>query len=87
VQLLIRGEVAALPLKGVIDFAAERVRLDKEMKKAESDIQRVDAMLNNPKFVANADEEVVEGEREKREEAVGRRQKIVEALERLQHAT
>jgi valyl-tRNA synthetase len=86
VQLLIRGEVAALPLKGVIDFAAERARLDKEMKKAESDIQRVDAKLNNPKFVANADEDVVEGEREKREEAVGRRQKIVEALERLQHA-
>ena len=27
VQLLIRGEVAALPLKGVIDFAAERARL------------------------------------------------------------
>ena len=70
----------------MIDFAAERARLDKEMKKAESDIQRVDAKLNNPKFVANADEEVVEGEREKREEAVGRRQKIVEALERLQHA-
>ena len=86
VQLLIRGEVACLPLKGVIDFAAERARLDKEMKKAESDIQRVDAKLNNPKFVANADEDVVEGEREKREEAVGRRQKIVEALERLQHA-
>jgi valyl-tRNA synthetase len=86
VQLLIRGEAACLPLKGVIDFAAERARLDKEMKKAESDIQRVDSKLNNPKFVANADEEVVEGEREKREEAVGRRQKIVEALERLQHA-
>jgi valyl-tRNA synthetase len=86
VQLLIRGEAACLPLKGVIDFAAERARLDKEMKKAESDIQRVDAKLNNPKFVANADEDVVEGEREKREEAVGRRQKIVEALERLQHA-
>src|SRR6185312_4223874 len=27
VQLLIRGEVAALPLKGVIDFTAERTRL------------------------------------------------------------
>jgi valyl-tRNA synthetase len=86
VQLLIRGEVAALPLKGVIDFAAERARLDKEMQKALSDIARVDAKLNNPKFVANADEEVVEGEREKREEAEARRQKIVEALERLKSA-
>jgi valyl-tRNA synthetase len=87
VQLLIRGEVAALPLKGVIDVAAERARLQKEMAKAESDIARVDQKLNNPKFVANAAEDVVEGEREKREEAVGRRQKIVEALERLQSAT
>ena len=87
VQLLIRGEVAALPLKGVIDFAAERTRLEKEMTRAESDIARVDQKLNNPKFVANAAEDVVEGEREKREEAAGRRQKIVEALERLQSAT
>jgi valyl-tRNA synthetase len=87
VQLLIRGEVAALPLKGVIDFAAERARLDKEMQKAEADIARVDAKLNNPKFVANAAEEIVEGEREKREEAEGRRGKILEALERLKSAT
>ena len=87
VQLLIRGEVAALPLKGVIDFAAERTRLEKEMQKADSDIARVDGKLNNPKFVANAAEDVVEGEREKREEAVARREKIVEALERLQKAS
>ena len=31
VQLVVRGEVAALPLKGVIDLAAERARLAKEM--------------------------------------------------------
>ena len=86
VQLLVRGEVTALPLKGVIDLDAERARLGKEMAKAESDIARVDQKLNNPKFVANAGEEVVEGEREKREEAAGRRQKITEALERLQSA-
>ena len=60
VQLLVRGEVAALPLKGVIDFAAERARLDKEMAKAEADIERVDAKLGNADFVARAPEEVVE---------------------------
>jgi valyl-tRNA synthetase len=86
VQFLVRGEVAALPLKGVIDLAAERTRLQKELAKAESDIQRVDQKLNNPKFVANAAEEVVEGEKEKREEAEGRRAKILEALERLKGA-
>ena len=83
VQLLVRGEVAALPLKGVIDLAAERTRLEKEMSKVEADIKRVDAKLGNANFVANAPEEVVEGEREKRDEAQARKAKIVEALERL----
>jgi valyl-tRNA synthetase len=86
VQLLVRGEVAALPLKGVIDFAAERVRLSKEMQKAEADIKRVDQKLGNPNFVANAPEDIIEGEKEKREEAEARRGKIVEALERLKSA-
>ena len=52
VQFLVRGEVAALPLKGVIDLAAERARLEKEMAKAEADIERVDAKLNNANFLA-----------------------------------
>ncbi len=83
VQAVVRGEVAALPLKGVIDLAAERARLEKEMKKVDSDIARIDAKLGNAKFLANAPDDVVEGEREKREEADGRRAKFVEALERL----
>jgi valyl-tRNA synthetase len=86
VQLLVRGEVAALPLKGVIDFSAERARLDKELAKADADIKRVDAKLSNEKFVANAPEEIVEEEKEKREAAVARKAKILEALERLKNA-
>jgi valyl-tRNA synthetase len=83
VQLVVRGEVAALPLAGVIDIAAERARLEKEKAKAAADIARVDAKLGNPDFVARAPEEVVEGEREKRDEAEARLAKTNEALERL----
>lgn len=86
VQLLVRGEVAALPLKGVIDLSAEKARLDKELAKADADIKRVDAKLANEKFVANAPEEVVEEEKEKREAAAARQAKILEALERLKRA-
>jgi valyl-tRNA synthetase len=86
VQLVVRGEVAALPLVGVIDLAAERARLAKEMAKADADIARVDAKLGNPNFVARAPEEVVEEEKEKREEAEMRKAKIAEALERLKGA-
>ena len=83
VQLLVRGDIAALPLKGVIDLAAEKARLEKESAKVDADIARVDAKLGNANFIARAAEEVVEGEREKREEALARRAKILEALERL----
>lgn len=86
VQLLVRGEVAALPLKGVIDLAAEKTRLEKEVAKAEADIKRVDAKLGNADFMARAPEEVVEEQRERREEAEARRAKMLEALERLKRA-
>jgi valyl-tRNA synthetase len=87
VQLVVRGDVAALPLKGVIDLDAERARLAKEMAKCDADIARVDAKLNNPNFVARAPEEVVEEEKEKRDEALARKAKIAEALQRLKDST
>jgi len=48
----------------VIDLAAEKTRLDKELAKAEADIKRVDASFGNEKFVANAPEDIVEEEKE-----------------------
>ncbi len=86
VQIIVRGEIVALPLEGVIDFAAENARLEKEMARASSDIARIDAKLANADFIRRAPEEVVDGEREKREEAEMRRDKIAEALERLKSA-
>ncbi|HEY4142597.1 MAG TPA: valine--tRNA ligase [Pseudolabrys sp.] len=87
VQLVVRGEVAALPLIGIIDLDAERARLAKEIAKADSDIARIDAKLGNPKFVERAAEEVVEEERSKRAEAVDRKAKIAAALDSLKGAT
>jgi valyl-tRNA synthetase len=86
VQLLVRGEVAAMPLKGVVDLAAERVRLEKELRKVADDIDRVDKKLTNADFMARAPEEVVDEQREKRAEAEDRQAKIKEALERLKSA-
>jgi len=86
IQLVVRGETVGLVLSGLIDLAAERARLAKEMAKCDADIARVDAKLGNADFLKRAPEEVVEGEREKREEARARKAKIAEALERLKGA-
>ena len=47
VQLLVRGEVAALPLKGVIDLSAEKARLAKEIVKVEADIKRIEEIWSD----------------------------------------
>lgn len=86
IQLLIRGEVAALPLEGVIDLAAERARLAKEIQKIDSDVAKIDAKLGNADFLKRAPEEVVEEQRERRDEALGRKAKMEEALGRLKGA-
>jgi len=87
IQLVVRDETIGLAVAGLIDLAAEKARLDKEIDKAVADIKRVDAKLGNEKFVANAPEEIVEEEKEKREAAVARKAKNMEALERLKSAT
>ena len=50
------------------------------MAKCDADIARVDAKLGNADFLKRAPEEVVEGEREKRDEAQARKAKLAEAL-------
>ena len=83
VQLLVRGEVAALPLKGVIDSRPSRrgsARRWPRPTPTSSASMPSSAIRTSCK---RAPEEIVDGEREKREEAEGRRAKILEALERL----
>jgi len=82
-QFIIGEAVAALPLGDVIDFAKERARLEKEMKKAEAEIKQFDAKLANENFVSRAPEEVIEEQKEKRAEAAAMKSRLEEALKRL----
>ena len=83
VQLVVRGDVAALPLGGIVDFAVERERLSKELARLDAELARLESKLNNPDFRRRAPESIVEGERFKLEEARLRRAKILAATERL----
>jgi valyl-tRNA synthetase len=83
VQIVVRGETIALPLAGIVDVVAEKLRLGKSLKEAEGDIARCDAKLNNENFMSRAAEDVVEEQREKRAEAVERKAKVEVALARL----
>ncbi|MBM3637502.1 MAG: valine--tRNA ligase [Alphaproteobacteria bacterium] len=82
-QMVIRGEIAALPLAGIIDIAAEQARLKKELEKIASEMAKIDAKLNNADFMARAPEEIVEEQHERRAEFAERQVKLSEALSRL----
>jgi valyl-tRNA synthetase len=82
-QIVLDEAVIALPLAGVIDFAAERARLGKELEKIGKDMGTIDARLANPSFVAKAPPEVLEESRERKAELQARKAKVAEALGRL----
>jgi valyl-tRNA synthetase len=82
-QMVLGEATLALPLEGVIDFAAERARLGKELEKVEKDIAVIEARLGNAGFVAKAPEEVLEETRERKTTLAAQRDKLKEALKRL----
>jgi valyl-tRNA synthetase len=83
VQMIVRGGLVAIPLAGVVDIAAERARLVREIDKERKERTGIEAKLANGDFVARAPEEVVEEMRERGEAAAARIAKIEAALARL----
>ena len=84
VQLVLPEATLVLPLAGVIDPAAEGLRLKKEIDKLADEIGKIDRKLENPAFLAKADPAVVEDQRERRTEAEAARNRLAVALERVQ---
>ena len=82
-QFVLGEAVVALPLGDVIDFAKERARLEKDLKKAQDEITRFDAKLSNEQFVSKAPEEVLTDQREKRAEAQALAVRLTDAIGRL----
>ncbi|UHQ22637.1 valine--tRNA ligase [Lysobacter sp. 5GHs7-4] len=60
------GDLTLLvPLEGLVDLGAERVRLDKEIKRVEGEIGKCENKLASETFVQNAPPAVVEQERKR----------------------
>jgi valyl-tRNA synthetase len=83
VQIVVDEATFILPLAGIIDVAAEKARLKRELDKADKEITAIDKKLDNPSFVTKAPAEVVEELRERRADYAATKAKLAEALERL----
>ena len=83
VQLVVDEATLFLPLADIIDLAAEKARLEKEIGKLDAEIAKIDAKLGNDAFVSKAKPEVVEEQKERRAEADTVRQKLADAIKRI----
>ena len=72
-----------LPLKGVVDMEALRVKLEKNLSKIEGEVKSLTGRLSNSKFVDKAPAEVVQGARDSLAEAEKQAEILRSRLERI----
>ncbi|TCU17479.1 valine--tRNA ligase [Rhizobium sullae] len=85
-QIVIAEATACLPLGSLIDLSVEKARLEKAIAKTEGEIARINGKLSNEKFVANANPDVVEAERERLAEFQSQIASLKVALSRVVEA-
>ena len=85
-QIVAGGATLCLPLGQLIDFAAEKARLEKALGKIEADASKIESKLGNAAFVANAREDVVIAERTRLAELLEQKAQTEAALERILQA-
>jgi valyl-tRNA synthetase len=73
-----------LPLEGLIDVAAEKARLAKEIEKVESEIAKAGQKLSNPNFTSKAPPHVLQEHQQRLAEWQAKRDRARRALESLQ---
>ncbi|MFC4942284.1 valine--tRNA ligase [Pseudonocardia sp. GCM10023141] len=82
VEVALAGGVVHVELdtSGVIDVAAERARLGRDLAAAQKELDQADKKLGNPKFVDKAPADVVDGIRGRRAAAVADVERITARL-------
>lgn len=86
VQGVVDGATIILPIADIIDLDQEKARLAKELTKLEGEIKKIDAKLGNEKFIANAPEDVIAEQKQRRDTAQAAHDKFSQALDQLKAA-
>lgn len=80
---VIEGSEVYVPLEGLIDLEKERERIQKEIDRLEGFLKSIEGKLNNDGFINNAPEDVVQRERDKKEDTETNLEKLRGILEEL----
>ncbi|WP_265455683.1 valine--tRNA ligase [Enterococcus sp. HY326] len=80
---ILTGAEIYLPLAGLINIEEEIQRLEKELAKLDGEVKRVQGKLSNERFVANAPDDVVAGEKAKEKDYLDKQATVRERIENL----
>ncbi len=80
---VVSGCEVAIDLSGALDLEAEKERLQKDLKKIETDLAQTEKKLANENFIRNAPAEVVAEQRSRQQDLDSRKQKTLEHLQSL----
>jgi valyl-tRNA synthetase len=72
-----------LPLEGLVDFAAERARLGKELDKVRAEVSKVQDKLNNPGFTQKVPPAVLAEHQQRLADWQGKERRLLAALANL----
>ncbi len=83
VSVVIANANIYIPFAELVDITQEIARLEKEEKRLESELARVNGMLNNERFMSKAPEAKIAEEREKLAKYVQMKEQVTERLAQL----
>jgi valyl-tRNA synthetase len=85
-SIQVAGDVQIyVPLKGLVDVAAEEERLLKEIGKLDKEIEMFSKKLESPAFVDRAPIEIVAKERQKLADVQGKKLVLEESLDKIRN--
>lgn len=83
VSFVVKSDECSIPMEGLIDVAAEREALQKDLDYTRGFLKSVEKKLSNERFVNNAPEKVVAAEQQKKADAEAKIKALEESLASL----
>ena len=80
IQVIQENEIFYLKLLNIIDFKVESIRLNKNLSKVSSEIEKIRIKLDSNNFIENAPEDVVMEQKDRLEEYLSSKSKIEDAI-------
>lgn len=73
-----------VPLEGIIDIEEERTRIRSKLDSVEDDLEQTLSKLNNEEFLKNAPTNIIDKEKDKKQELKDKKQRLLRNLEALE---